>query len=197
MHANRSGKYPAARENVSFDEIRKKICHILVVTDNCTGGTQMSLYEDKHKLFANYRKELDKFYGSESSPDEVRKACDEYINSKKCTWKNIFDPDTNHLVGFLIIGKEPPERHYQTDRCIDEAYVLPEYRGRGLMTAQIKDYESRHRCRWGYFVVQGNEYAREYWEWIFREMEYRPVELDGTAVIDHDGLLELFGWEPA
>ena len=93
----------------------------------------MSLYTDKHRLFAAYVKELNSFRpGNEQTEGEAREACDRYISCADCTWKNIFAPDTNELVGFLIFGKSGKEKHPDTDRAIAEAYVTPEYRRQGL-----------------------------------------------------------------
>lgn len=157
----------------------------------------MSLYTDKHRLFAAYVNELNKFRPDNPETEtEAREQCDIYISSPDCTWKNIFAPDTNELVGFLILGKSGKEKHPDTDRAIAEAYVAPEYRRQGLMTAAVKDYESRHKCTYSLLVLRENMDALSYWEKLFDEMHYRPYELDASCVdADGDDLI-LLGFRP-
>lgn len=157
----------------------------------------MSLYTDKHRLYQEYVKELNTFRpGFEMSEEEARESCDQYISSKDCTWKNIFAPDTGELVGFLIFGKSGNEKHPDTDRSIAEAYVTPACRRQGLMSAAVRDYESRHSCRYSLLVIEGNAYAKKYWQKLFADMGYRPVELDDSCVMADAERLLLLGFVP-
>ena len=107
----------------------------------------MSLYEEMHALYQKYVKELNTFRKTsvQMPENEVRKTCDEYIQASNSSWHNIYDPESKDLVGFLIIGKEFPEKHPDSLRSVAQAYVLPEYRKKGLMTAVMKDYMTRHK----------------------------------------------------
>ena len=156
----------------------------------------MSLFEDKHSLFWAYVQELNTFRpGKEETEEEAREVCDRYISSPDCTWKNIFAPDTDELVGFLILGKGGKEKHPDSGRAIAEAYVAPEYRGKGLMRACFLDYLNRHRCVYSLLVLKNNEKALEYWKNLFEEIHFRPRELDLSCVDSADDVI-LLGFRP-
>ena len=80
----------------------------------------MGIYNDKHRLFDDYEKELNSFReaGCEVSPSESNAKCEAYISSSECTWKNIFAPDTGELVGFLIYGKTGAFKHPDADGAV-------------------------------------------------------------------------------
>lgn len=157
----------------------------------------MSLFEDKHRLYADYAKELSQYSGEEMSEEEIRDGCNDLINSRSCTWKNIFDPESGELAGFLIIGKEEPFIDPSvSDRSIEEAYIRKESRGKGLMTACVKDYESRHHVRYSYHVLKGNSYAEGFWKHLFGEMGYTPYHpTEETLHPWYRTHCDFYGWQ--
>lgn len=156
----------------------------------------MGLYNDKHRLYADYVKELNKFRpGNEISEVEAREQCDHYISSSDCTWKNLFAADTGELIGFLIIGKVGAEKHPDAERSMKEAYVVPEYRRKGLMKDVIVDYESRHHSTYSILVQSANEDAIRFWEKVYGDMNYKPVELDASKVEVTEEMV-LLGYAP-
>ncbi len=157
----------------------------------------MGIYNDKHRLFDDYEKELNSFReaGCEVSPSESNAKCEAYISSSECTWKNIFAPDTGELVGFLIYGKTGAFKHPDAERSMAEAYVAPAYRGKGLMSDVVKDYETRHKCIYSMLVQDKNEYAKSYWTKLFDEIGYKAVELDASKANTEGGLV-LMGFGP-
>ena len=156
----------------------------------------MGMYEDKQKLYADYLRELDTFtrVPMNISAEESRKICDDYIYSAKSSWHNIKDPDSDELVGFLIIGKEVPEKHPDSIRSVAQAYVKPEFRKRGLMTAVMSDYMTRHKGVYSLLVIAGNTYAAEFWRNFFEKEGYHSVDLDHSIIKDRD--LILYGYAP-
>ena len=140
----------------------------------------MGIYNDKHRLFQDYVKELNTFAAPEDAVSESDCAakCESYISSADCTWKNIFAPDTGELVGFLIYGKTGVVKHPDADRSIEEAYVAPKY-----------------KCRYNLIVQKGNDYAKGYWERLFEQMGYGPIELDETYIGGREDVL-LMGFAP-
>lgn len=153
----------------------------------------MSLYEEKHALYRKYVNELDSFRETplNLSDQECREICDRYIRTKVSSWHNIFVPASSgksDLVGFLIIGKGYPEKHPDALRSVAQAYVLPEYRGKGLMTAAMKDYLTRHRGTYSLLILKGNEYAAGFWKRFFEKEGYYettlwpPVNVDETVM---------------
>ncbi|MBO4391565.1 MAG: GNAT family N-acetyltransferase [Lachnospiraceae bacterium] len=155
----------------------------------------MGLYNDKHRLFADYVNEMNAFAKAPKNEVETRELCEHYISSSECTWKNIFSAETGELVGFLILGKTGAEKHPDADRSIAEAYMTPDYRKKGLMKATIVDYESRHHCRWSMLVQKDNQDAQDYFAKLFEEMGYVPCELDASKVDASGEEMTLLGFK--
>lgn len=157
----------------------------------------MGIYDEKQRLYRDYLKELDTYREAPLGLTDgaARRWCDDYISWKKSSWHNIYAPGGEELVGFLIIGKEVPEKHPDSIRSVAQAYVDPRYRNQGLMTACMADYMTRHRGVYSLLVLKNNENAREFWKNFFKKQGYRPVELDPSIVTDND--VELYGFEPA
>ena len=158
--------------------------------------TKTMIYNDKQRLFHDYVKELDTF---RKMPDmrsdaQISECCDAYMSSKNCTWKNIFDPDTKELVGFVIFGKSGEEKHPDALRSVEEAYLAPASRKKGLVYECLRDYESRHHGVYSLLVIKGNLPAKEYWAKTFKKLGYTPVELEPLQFTDDE--TELFGYKP-
>ena len=155
----------------------------------------MSLYLDKQKLYEDYVKELNSFRDYQMDLDETRESFNFYIQTDECTWKNIFDG--KELVGFVIFGKGGGEVHPDADRGIAQAYVAPSHRRKGLMEDAVRDYASRHRGIFSLLVIDGNTYAKRYWNNLFTKMNYEAVSLDSSCIIQPEGEhLELLGYMP-
>ena len=156
----------------------------------------MTVYEEKQELYRRYVNELEQYAPLPCrNTAEIREDCDYYINTPGAAWINIFDPETDKLAGFLIIGKSPEEKHFQTERSIAQAYILPKYRRRGLMTKAVKDYVSRHRTTYSLLVLKKNTYAAAFWENLFGKMGYRPMEIFEMDIMDKDDIIQ-YGFEP-
>lgn len=158
----------------------------------------MSIYEEKHALYQKYIRELDTFRETpiQMPENEVRKICDEYINASNSSWKNIHDPVSKKLVGFVIIGKEFPEKHPDSLRSVAQAYVLPEFRKKGLMTAVMSKYmeKSNHKGIYSLLILKGNEYAKGFWKRFFEREGYKEVSLEPAPGGYKDA--QLYGYAP-
>lgn len=152
----------------------------------------MSLYEEKQYLYRRYVDELDGFRETHMhmSEKECREICDSYIQSKISSWHNIYDqPESGRLVGFVIIGKEYPEKHPDSLRSVAQAYVLPEHRGKGLMTAVMSDYLTRHKGVYSLLILKGNEAAVRFWKSFFGKEGYAETTLWPAAFADEESVL--------
>ena len=158
----------------------------------------MSLYEEKHALYRKYVEELDKFRKKplRLSEKECRQICDDYIQSKNSSWHNIYDPATGNLVGFVIIGKNYPEKHRDSLRSVSQAYVLPQYRKKGLMSEVMSDYltRPRHKGVYSLLVLEGNRYAAGFWRRFFRKEGYVETTLWPEGVGDREA--GMYAWMP-
>lgn len=137
----------------------------------------MSVYNDKHRLYREYVSELEALHGEKifRSDDEVRAAADHYIGAEHARWMNIFDSG-KRMVGFLIICR-PPECHEHADYYIAQAYVEPDSRAQGLMTARLNEYLEGHRGTYVLYVLTGNEIAAGFWDHFFDKAGYRHTDL--------------------
>lgn len=157
----------------------------------------MSLYDEKKQLYLDYCKELAVYYDDPSSAmteEEAESAFEEYITSEDCSWRNIFAEDGN-LAGFLIIGKHGRFCHPDAMRSISEAYIKPEYRGKGLMKAEAGGYLSRHPGVFALLVLKKNRAAKGFWKHLFKIQNFSPIYLDDSYVepdIQNDA--ELLGY---
>lgn len=157
----------------------------------------MGIYADKHRMYRDYCRELDRFRKNPlaAADAEIDKWCEEYISSRYSTWQNIFSDD-GKPVGFLIIGKAGNEKHPDAAYGISQAYIAPEYRGKGLMTDAVLRYVGEHKGIYGLLVIRGNTYAYDFWRKTFKMAGYRPYSLDAGCVADNGDDLILLGFIP-
>ena len=150
-----------------------------------TGGKEghMSLYDEKHRLFKDYIRELERYKGAPifRNDEGIRKRCEEYMCSRDATWKNIYTQDGSELAGFLIIGKSGGEKHPDADYSVSEAYIVPQHRHNGLMSSCVFEYLDRHPGVYSLTVCRRNTYAIQYWTDIFMCAGYKSAELDDDA----------------
>lgn len=155
----------------------------------------MGIYLEKHELYREYAKELDRFRNIpiNASEEKVRQWCDAYIEDIECSWKNIFSK-TGELAGFLIIGKSDIEKHPDADYGIAQAFVASKYRRQGLMSETVKDYIHRHPGTYSLLVLKNNNYAKEFWKKVFLSENYRKADLDTGYVNTNGDDLVLLGF---
>ena len=154
----------------------------------------MSLYDEKKQMYADYCKEIEKFYEEPPVGMNIDDDFRAYTGTKDCSWRNIFAKDGT-LAGFLVIGKGGHFCHENASRAICEAYVKPEYRGQGLMTEEASGYLSRHPGTFSLLILKKNDYAKAYWEKVFRNAGFKPVELSSSDISDDIvGEVDLYGF---
>lgn len=157
----------------------------------------MDAFERRHDLYAQYCGELNTFRGEDETPVgmfEMYENCEEYFKATDCTWHDILMDD--QIIGFVIVGSHAPYSHPFSDYSICEAYVLPEYRKRGLMTSVVRSLVEECPGKYSLLVLDHNEYAKNFWSKVFASMRYVPYDLDFGAVDSHGDHLCLFGFKP-
>ena len=112
----------------------------------------------------------------------------EFTDNDRHVWLQFF--------GFVIVGSHAPYSHPFSDYSICEAYVLPEYRKRGLMTSVVCSLVEECPGKYSLLVLDHNEYAKNFWSKVFASMRYVPYDLDFGAVDSHGDHLCLFGFKP-
>lgn len=95
-------------------------------------------------------------------------------------WVDLYpeSKSTPDPIGFLLISVDPKitgKAHY----CIQEAYVLPDFRNHGVMTAAIsKIFHSFPASTALLYVLNANTYARTFWTRLFESHGFTPEIVD-------------------
>jgi predicted acetyltransferase len=158
----------------------------------------MDEFERRHELFAQYCGELNTFREPDVEQQgmfEMYENCEEYFRAEDCTWHDIWMDD--QIIGFIVIGKHAPYCHPDTDYAICEAYILPEYRRRGLMTSVVRSLVEDDPGRYSLLVLVGNKYAQKFWPKVFASMRYKSCDLDEQYVDPHGDHVLSLGFEPS
>ncbi len=115
---------------------------------------------DAHRLemFWEYNTYLRGLSGLPPMPENERVSFFE-DNYPGATWLPVWCGKPE--VGFLVLGNPP---HPDTDFYIQDAFVLPEYQNRGLMTKLVDSLPVGY---YSLFILKRNEAAYRFWLGIF------------------------------
>ena len=158
----------------------------------------MTAYETKQMMYNKYFRELEQYMDDSAKikgiPDEhIKLICDEYINSPNVSWKNIFN-DKNEIVGFLLMGKDYEDDYIQSDYFILEAYVLPEWRRKGLMSERMKRYINNHPGKYAALIYTKNKNAATFWNHIFESNGFKAITTNTESTNIQKNIV-IKGWE--
>lgn len=106
-----------------------------------------------------------------------------YARSKNSVWGDIYAEGGETVVGFLIIGHSP-NCHPDADFYIEEAYIKPEYRRQGYMSAAVSRFISEHQGTYCLFILNNNTAAQHFWPKLFAELGYLPCDLADVGAGD-------------
>ena len=119
---------------------------------SCFHGDGFKFYEIWNKMWNDYQKDL----GLEQEPFLPNEYRDDYVI--------YFD---NEIVGFVLIGTFP-NALFEDDIFIQDIYIKPEKRRKGIATATIINILER-KCyldkEWlSLFILKNNEVGKEFWK---------------------------------
>ena len=122
-------------------------------------------------LFEDYCRELNK-YGAEFERQHVVTQCLEY--RRIGNWIPI--KISGKEVGFIIII---PGRYYSTelDYFIEQVYIAPEYRRRGIMKLNLDEMFKAAPGRYGLFILDKNYMAKGFWHKVQENSYLRPIKI--------------------
>lgn len=137
------------------------------------------------KMFSDYLDGLQKLMGlPQYSYAKKVELFQNYYASADSRWIDIYsDQPKKDPVGFLVVGF-PPNCHPNANFYIEEAYIRPEYRRRGFMSAAVSDFVQGNPGVYCLFVVRGNEGAYGFWKGIFGKNGYTPCYLADVGAAD-------------
>jgi Acetyltransferases len=126
------------------------------------------------ELYIDYKHQLQRMDGVDEVPEQdiviwlKEMQSDPYI-----TYRLTYDPDDKEAAGFIIVSF-PPECDPDCDIFIQDLYVRPESRRKGLATELVKKtlnmYKAKDPCL---FVMDKNIPAQRFWDKIFKRMPDR------------------------
>lgn len=141
---------------------------------------------NREKMYLAYKRELCKLDGVNGlkAPEEwyIRDA-DILQNEPDAEWIPV--KYENKEVGFLIIVKGKHLKRGE-DYRIEETYVKPKYRRRGLMSKEIKLYLAKHPGKYSMQVMVNNPKALAFWAPIICNKIYGKLGLHNNE----DGKIE-------
>lgn len=142
-----------------------------------------TIQERRKVLYLAYLAELDTFRMTPrpESHEVQQQWFYDYSDNKDCQWHDIYVNDC--LVGFLITSSILPNCHPDADYSICEAYVMPEYRQKGLMSNLVQRFTSEHPGIYCLLVLEGNQYAQHFWNHLFHHLGATDVVLTDSAII--------------
>ena len=159
----------------------------------------------RFELYQNYINELYKIEGLDLlSNQEIQKRFKDLYLNPYLKWLDVYpltvypDMDLGSLdmdpVGFIVIGSFP-ECHPDADHYIVEAYIQPDYRRKKIMFDKMVDYIQTYGGKYCLFVASKNEIAKEFWNRVFKEVNYVPMALSEDPIPDPHFIQ--FGYQPS
>lgn len=147
-----------------------------------------NLARERNDMLKCYLKELHNNYNLPYMSDTLfdNPYAGYFLNRQKYTeWIDIYD-DNDNLVGFLIMATQPI-CHPDADYYIEESYIKPEHRNKGLMTKTVSEILDNKEGTFCFYVLKENLAAKRFWERVFKEHDYEKIELrdDFTAPLDY------------
>ena len=152
------------------------------------------LNKKRYQLYKDYVKELSEISKFVPSSSETHtEICFKHIFRNTTTiWIDIKEEITDILIGFLILNKYP-DCHPLTSFFITEAYVVPKYRRKGVMSRVIEEHANKHKEAYSLYILDDNETAKRFWYDTFKRNGYKEMQL--TEAGEEKGY-KLYGFKP-
>lgn len=122
------------------------------------------------ELYKEYCKELSQYDNEEFEEGSDVEMLDAYLQMDGC--KVIEIKQDKKLVGFLITLQN---YFMHKELAILEAYILPEYRCKGLMTKAVNKAVNRVKHKNVKMLVYNRNPAKEFWKKLMSDMGYRHL----------------------
>lgn len=146
----------------------------------------------RYRLLSDYLDELWSIKGLPPMPEaEKLKLYTELTGTAYTHWIDI--RKEKEIIGFLIIGTAP-NCHPDADFYIEEAYIIPDFRRKGYMSAAVSEFEKAHKGTYCLFVLNENTPAKLFWEKFFQKLGYQPCFLRDVGAGDE--YCTQYGFEP-
>lgn len=130
-------------------------------------------------LYMKYMTELLTTNNLEYDEHRVSSWSTHMIISPEFEWNKI--ERDGEIIGFVIINNSP-DFNDNIDVYIEDVYIEPEYRRRGIVTGVVKQVLEKYKGKYiGLSVINTNQVARLFWLSIFSSLNILPE----TAINEH------------
>lgn len=152
----------------------------------------------RFRMYRNYIKELSKYdrdlkYNTAFEINEWARSYMEDEEIGYATWIDITCED--NLAGFLIISHWGGDCHPDCDHYISQAYVLPQYRHRGLMSTAVTSYVNDHPGTYGLDVLEKNMQADKFWKELLSRLEIEMITLSPARSKEIESKYKVYGFK--
>lgn len=145
-------------------------------------------------MYVDYCRDLSRLCGRElGTTRDYREWCLELIVADRldATWTPL--THGRDAAGFVVTLPHP-QTLPSVDCWIDQAYVVPRLRRRGLMTSALEALVAQSPGRYGISVLRGNDAALAFWTQAFDRLGYgrSPLELPESLRCQFDDTTRQF-----
>lgn len=143
--------------------------------------------DDRTKMYLEYKRELCAVSGLEDLNTKEGAHNDVFYATSAHDAQWIAVKDGNKEIGFIILGigrnLERELGEPKVDYFIQESYIKPEYRRKGIMTKAVNEMLENHKGIMGLYILKNNKPALAFWHKIIGD---RWIEVDNLGG-DEDG----------
>jgi len=120
------------------------------------------------ELYIEYKHQMQRIDGVDEVPGQDMVIwLKEMQSDPNISYRLTYDPDDKAVAGFVIVSF-PPECDKDCDIFIQDLYIRPESRRKGLATELVRKtvemYKVKTPCL---FVMDRNEVAQKFWDKVF------------------------------
>lgn len=134
-------------------------------------------------MWIEYTKELHKFsdFVQESNSEEAAGLYNDFINNPDVEMYVI--KSDGIVCGFLILGRRS-NTHPDTDIYIQEFYIKPDFRRKGIGKSVISNLLKNTPAKYCLYILNANTVAKSFWQNIFSLQGVRKMSLQDVAPIE-------------
>lgn len=144
------------------------------------------------ELYLEYKRELQALDGNKPSKDEELNFEMDYgglINMKDAWWFDLTN-GSGEIIGFVAISlignlEVPYHEREHYDYFVQECYVIPRYRRKGVVGKFMTELISAHPGKWGLYILDSNQPAHDFWGAIASRVGGRWKRVAGSMVDDY------------
>lgn len=127
-------------------------------------------------MYVGYKNELMKYGGQLGCSyfnNRWAKHYEDLLNDKDVQYISVVEG--NQEVGFFIVRGGESATKLGVDYFIEDVYVFPDFRGRGIMHKFAKEFFENHSGRYGMDLIGENKTATKFWCSVVEQSEWEKA----------------------